>query len=202
MSKLLKKRMACAVLALATANSAQAIVYDVSIDWENYLNWTGVVDTTTDTFTLTSWTTIEGRTFTPLADQFPITFTAQTATGSFDVADSWDGTIGSDWAFVSSMTLADVDWIESFYSSFSDLYLAWGGRAGLFAPFDYSDNEGRLGWVPTGAGLLTSPHNVVSVVTEAGAPSLPAVPTPTSFPLMATLLGGAGLFLRRRKKAR
>ena len=108
----------------------------ISVEWTDNdgPQWTGVVDTTTDSLVIQTW--VEGAGgfdwWTPasppitfhayLAPLFPTTFAALSA---FDVPDNWDGTIGADWGFLSDLTKDAISWNEGVFTG-NTSRLGWG----------------------------------------------------------------------------
>ncbi|WP_368184044.1 hypothetical protein [Aestuariibius sp. HNIBRBA575] len=184
----------------AASLPAQATLYDVTLFWPHHMEWQGVVDTTTDTFTLTSWTNILDALSEPILDQMPIVFTAQTTSGFFDVPDDWNGTIGNNWGFVSNSSFGEIDWVVDPNLRYEHAQLGWGSRSNARGGFiDFSYRERSLGWVAYDTfSALTADGVRVSVIEAPRA--LPPVPAPAGLPLVATLMIGAGLFIRKRRK--
>lgn len=109
----------CAILTLALGvavpQPACGTLYSVDFNDFNGPHWTGIVDTTSDTLTITKWVQnpsglvdeilIIGG---PISDVLPATTQGERirwdppsfADAPYDVPDNWDGKIGSDWAFI------------------------------------------------------------------------------------------------------
>ncbi len=88
------------ILVLLLAFSpAHATLFDVT--WSNTKgsHWTGVVNTTNNTLVIDSWTTNDRiRQWWRLPQTESIIFDAVDINGdTFEIADDWDGTIGTDW---------------------------------------------------------------------------------------------------------
>lgn len=110
---------------LAVTGSANAAFF--SFEWEapSEFRTTGFVDTIANTMTVQSWTDLGGNSWT--LTSLPRDYTARASDGSiFDVPDTWDGTIGSTWAFIPNVQDSSQTWAEGVFNGGDDFY-GWGG---------------------------------------------------------------------------
>jgi hypothetical protein len=114
---------------LLIANNASATLFDVELVNASGPHILGQVDTLTDTFTITAWTENPLGTAWWSPSDLPRTYVALTGSGPFDVPDAWDGTIGTDWAFINSQTLSEAGWINGAFSPLGPTLIrdGWGG---------------------------------------------------------------------------
>ncbi|MCH7225008.1 DUF11 domain-containing protein [Haloferula sp. A504] len=138
--------MALVAWGIAT-HAAEAARYRVELDSRFQVQWIGILDTQSDTFTLESWIERPGLpdTWTPRASSLPIIMHAQSSDGTrFDVPDEF-GTfsIGSTWAFIGP-DLGAIQWNQGSAPLFYGYgyRVAWGATtSGFFSGTDYSPNE-------------------------------------------------------------
>jgi hypothetical protein len=195
-------------LVLLSAPAQSQTVYNVELNYEPvnpafwHIQWIGQVDTAADTFTITQWNMLDTSSssspvtvWTPV--NLPIVLHAIDANrNAVDVPDTWDGTIGSDWAFVSLTNNADLPWNEGSHTGgINDAALGWGGyRPGSNGPnsdtFHYvSYNEDPALYIPNGVNSVQTFNWTSQSVTPVPEPSL------------AALLGLGGFFLILRKRS-
>ncbi len=93
----------------------------------------GVVDTSTDTFQIKSWTNSPGAThyWTPKPNQLPLTLRAYKLGKnalSFDVPDNWDGTMDG-WVFALPVEqeLGQIEWEQGSTTIWKETSFGWGG---------------------------------------------------------------------------
>ncbi len=119
------------ILVLLLAFSpAHATLFDVTWSNNKGSHWTGVVNTTNNTLVIDSWTTNDRiRQWWKLPETESIIFDAVDINGdTFEIADDWDGTIGTDWAFFSRQSMGEVPWLAGTYTGiYSDSHIGWGG---------------------------------------------------------------------------
>lgn len=187
-----------ALTTLSLSAGVNAALFDVEYHNIDGSQWTGVVDSSTDKLTLTSW--VEGAGgqswWTPV-DPTSLVFTAVNSSyGSYDVLDSWDGTIGSNWGFLSDLGKDSIAWNEGVFTGNSSRF-GWGigesNNGSLSANYD----ETRLLWSPNSSTgnswQILSGDDFVSVNAREG-----TVPTPASLFLIS--LGLIGIMATRRRK--
>jgi hypothetical protein len=156
----------------------------------------GIVDTATDTFRINSWVNAPSAvTWTPTLNQFPLTLSALSDSGtSFDIPDNWNGSISS-WAFVlpPGQSITTVQWQQGIPSgSFADASFGWGGyRFGSFI--------GHIGSIPRDTLFAYVPFSE-SGVTDPEFESVSITPVPEPSVSMLALLIGlmAWTFIRHR----
>ena len=161
----------------------------ISIDFNDVggPHWTGIVDTTADTLTIQTWTNNAGLNWTPANLPLLPSWLAQDASGnSFDVPDTFDGTIDSTFAFVSPVANSAIAWNEG-TSNQSTFFPGWGG-------FDFVIKRRDLN--ETGFALPSNAND--SGVVYADSVTATAVPEPSSFALLG--MGAIGLIGYRRWK--
>jgi hypothetical protein len=126
--------LALLAIALRATDPADmtAAQFDVHL-WSNSgPDITGVVDTTTDQFIISSWrdTSTNQLFWTPQSGELPITLRAYSFEGgTYDVPDDWSGTI-SNWAFVlpEGTDTTSMLWEQGTVSSFwRGTSFGWGG---------------------------------------------------------------------------
>ncbi len=117
---------------------------------------TGKVDTTTDTFTIDSWTNGAGaRTWAPVPSSLPWDWPAVTGAtcDTYDIPDNWDCTIGDDWGFIDASDLRTRQWEQGTWKFSDTMWVAWGASAGSFnrcGTANYSWGETRFEGAPNG----------------------------------------------------
>lgn len=202
----IRRLLPSALLSLALLGSfvtpLRATLFSVHLGWSGTGSFDvyGSVDTSTDSFTINSWTG-SGSPWTPDAGEFPITLQAQTLAGlgtsvAYDVADNWDGTM-SGWAFLlpPGTSVGDLTWNQGTpllpTSSFG-----WGGFRGA------NGFTGAIG----GVGGATAFHYVPSSVgatsvtlTQVQIQSVPDVGS--TFGMLGAALAALGLIRRRIQSA-
>jgi hypothetical protein len=89
----------------------------------------GRVDTASDSFIITSWTSPAKRTFTPQAAELPMTLDAYTPAGrNYDVPPDWDGKLNG-WTFVlpAGRDMTTIRWNEGPPVRWKRASFGWGG---------------------------------------------------------------------------
>lgn len=187
-------RMLAAGLVLLLSSPVQATLYEVS--WESIggPEWTGIVDSTTDALTITSWSedpAVLPYQYFELTD-FATTWNAISATGAvYDVPDDWDMTIGTNWGFVRPVSNA-IGWS----GGGPNPHFAGWGAACLIAictiPFNFVDNENVL------LGIPIDGQSSPAAYARAGGVVITEVPEPGT--LVIAVLGLAGLMQARQRR--
>ncbi|NIZ62783.1 hypothetical protein DL239_17580 [Sedimentitalea sp. CY04] len=178
--------------------TSHAATFDVAYTDNDGPQWTGIVDSTTDTFTILSWAEGAGGIgyWTPTSASLPLLFNAVTAAlDPFDVPDDWDGTIGNNWGFLSDLIKSDIEWQEGNFSG-NNSHLGWGISQVNNGSISSSVGESYFLYTPrSSTGNYLSTANSVSVT------SVPSpVPLPAAGFLLIGALGSISL-LRGRKKS-
>ncbi|EGV28315.1 hypothetical protein ThidrDRAFT_3848 [Thiorhodococcus drewsii AZ1] len=132
---MINKPFALATLVFLSATNVHATLYNVTYTNNDGSQWTGIVDTITDSLMLTSW--IEGAGdkswWTPI-DPTSIIFHAYqgsrfqntlSSLTSYDVPDVWNGTIDANWGFLSDLGKKEILWKEGEFTG-NNSRLAWG----------------------------------------------------------------------------
>ena len=105
------------IMIFICAGTANAALFNVDFNDNTASHWTGVVNTTTDTLTFTSWTENAGFP-TLLIPSLPMVWDAVDGTGSsFDVPDNWDGNFGTNWGFLSPVSFNSISFVNGTYNS-------------------------------------------------------------------------------------
>ena len=123
------------LVVMILAPLAQAAEYSVRLNSSAGPMIAGIVDTTGDTFRITSWTdgSVKPQFRIPMASQLPLTLQAFTASGSrYNLPDTWNGNIGetAGWAFFLPVDqdLTTVQWIQGQPIDFwRKASFGWGG---------------------------------------------------------------------------
>jgi hypothetical protein len=197
----MKQILFIAVLLLATgaasltSQPAYGALYSVHfVPFSTAFQWDGVVDTAADTLTITEWVNLPGSPYWTLTS-IPLTLPAVTSSRSrFDVPDNWDGSIGNDWAFISTISNFDLAWLQGQPDPFfQDIFLGWNGafEGGQFFKFQYP----VLGVVQTSADSAQSGSDGRIEITR-----IAVMAEPSSLSL--AILASAALFAARRKLRR
>jgi len=198
------------VLAMScSASPLLAVDYKIHFqDATTGIDWSGVVDTTTNTLSITEWTAT-GNDFYPTAisENNPVVFNAVTgANSSYDIADVWDGTMPN-WGFLSELNWANYNWtnkpaqesgegVAFFSSEPSKIGL---GVKEVFQPEIRGDDfiiPAGNQRTYTGAQKFTDQVNGNSEITATNF-TVEAVPEPSS--VMLLLVGATGLLARRKR---
>ena len=199
----LRRFLPSALLTLAlfssSLSSLRANLFSVHLGrtGSNSIDIYGTVDTSTDSFTISSWTGT-GTPWTPDAGEFPLTLQAYTLAGlgtsvSYDVADNWDGTM-SGWAFLlpQGTGVSDLTWNQG--SAIGTSSFGWGGFRGSNG---FTANLGgginSFQYIPMSNGAIDLNLTTVSIqsVPDAG----------STFGLMGLALGAMALIRRRVRSA-
>lgn len=101
------------ILLPATASTALAAEFTLEFEQESAgVNWSGIVDTTADTLTISDWS-VTGDSFYPASTSRPITFNAVSGDADvYDIPDDWDGTL-SNWGFLSESAWSNYEWTDA-----------------------------------------------------------------------------------------
>jgi len=183
------------------ANAGLIIVNFVDNDGPQ---WEGIVDTSLNTLTINSWVEGAGGTghWTPSA--VPLIFRAYATPGvgtfqfnqllAYDISDSWDGTIGPTWGFLSDLTKMTISWNEGVFAA-NNSRLGWGmaqRNDQAIVSTSFNDNTG-FSFVPrsTSSNYATRADTVTFR-------DLKTIPEPSTFAIFA--LGMIGITFRRFKK--
>jgi hypothetical protein len=213
----MKGNVAAFALGVVLTTSAHAGLFDVSYFDADGPQWTGVVDTTADTLTLATWTEgAGGRSWWTPTDPSSLVFNALQAPlfpadlsqlVPFDVPESWDGTIGADWGFVSAAGKQDIAWNEGVFAD-NNSRLGWGIAQFNSGSFQASFiDENHFAFTPRSVSentvsILDSADDFLSVSVRDGdngnGNGSAAVPAPEVLALMGS--GLALIFMRRRSR--
>lgn len=137
------------IVILSISLNAHAILFDVTYHNNDGSQWTGTVNSDTDTLTLASW--VEGSGgyswWTP-TDPASLTFSAvDSSYAAYDVLDTWDGTIGSDWGFLSDLSKDQIVWNEGTFTG-NTSRIGWGISENNIGTLDASRDETYFLYVP------------------------------------------------------
>lgn len=169
-------------------NSAFADLFHVDYDDADGPSWQGIVDSTTDQLTISLWSENAGGTSYWTPTTLPLVWTARDSSGNvYDIPDSWDGIIDTDFAFISDIINSDNSWNEG--SSISATAVGWGGGLTSSGGFAVSGATDRMFFVPSSVGGASS--------STADAVTVTAVPEPSA---ATTLLLGLVLFASKRRR--
>lgn len=180
-------------------------------------HWTGVVDTAANTLTIYTWTEIPGSVqfwtplWTPNLSTLPLVWPAVDASGSeYDVPDTFDGTIDSSFAFISTVSARNIQWNEGVFSlpDVADFYPGWGGvrkpLAGTSPPvlvYDMSGDETTMPLLPIHAfGVAAS--TAATIVASAYAAQVSEVPEASAALALAVAAAIFGGIARTRRLIR
>ncbi len=192
-----------ASLALAVfSNFAGATQFNVTFTQNSALQWTGVVDTATDTLSIQTWVVEGGSYWTPSTT--PLAFKAYSASSTaytsfanlnfYDVPDNWDGTIGSNWGFLSDLLKSSISWNEGTFLG-NNSRLGWGISHANDGSITTGPSVNHFSYVPLGAYNNGSFWADTVVISSASAP----VPEPATMLLFGIgLLGLAGVSRRKQ----
>lgn len=191
-------RVVIVLLSLSVVSPTQAAELSVHLGYGTALAIDGVVNTSTDTFRITSWTALPtAGCRVPAADQFPLVLQAFTASGSgYNVPDTWKGAIGAaaGWAFLLPVDqdLTTVRWAQGQPTDFwKGASFGWGGLRNRVGDVVLKEND-WLCYIP----LVRSDFVADCELTEL---RVAPVPEPGSF--MFLIVGGAALACGRRGSA-
>lgn len=181
---------ACALYLVVFTTTANAALIDVFFTDLDGPQWTGSVDTSADTLTISSWTEGIGGISYWTPSSLPLVWDAKDNSGSsFDVPDDWDGTIGSTWGYLSPDDLSAISWNEGTFDSGLNTVIPGWGISSLNGAINVSNDETSLSFIP-----ITSSTSTASVADAAG-----IVPLPTTVWLFGSgLLGLIGIANRKK----
>ncbi|MEH6814655.1 MAG: PEP-CTERM sorting domain-containing protein [Motiliproteus sp.] len=191
-----------AVLLLCFSNFAAATLFDVTFTDNDGPQWTGAVDSNTDSLVIQTWAEGAGGTGYWTPSTLPLSFTAYQCPvfnctfaqlNLFDVADNWDGTIGADWGFLSDITKDNISWNEGVFTA-NTSRLGWGiaqTNSGIIT--SNFGTESSFSFVPFGAD-----SNVVATADTVTVTVSSSVPKPATLALFGLALAGIGI--SRKKK--
>jgi len=199
-----------------SSNLSQAVEFDLFFEEADAgINWSGVVDTTTDTLSIYDWA-VTGNDFYPRSSSLPMTFSAVSgAFGSYDIPDDWDGSLNN-WGFISDSTWLEYNWTNAATEKDGG-DLAFGGTnppplaVGLtleYTPSSATESGGLIFLTPEHfARTYTNEHTYTDVLNGGGTVlkattvkldgAILAVPEPSSSLLL--LMGAAGALTRRKR---
>jgi len=187
MQRKMMMRLIAVAVVCAAGQGAWATVFSVELEDSLGPHLFGVVDTTTDTFTITSWTENPGSPdiWRPAPGSFPMTLPALNSLGqSHDVPDDWDGTIPTWWGFVGPQ-VNELDWLDGTPESFQEARLGWGGGGfGTVISVNTEDNIFN--------GLPIEPSTTLGRFVQA---NITEIPEPASLGLL-----GLGLLVVARRR--
>lgn len=190
-------KMAIVLVLMMMSISAHATLYDVTYNNTDTVSWTGIVDTSTDTLTLSTFADNPGNKpiWTPTNPTNIVFHAVLGNLAAFDVSDTWDGAIGTTWGFLSDLTKPQINWNEGNFVGNSSR-LGWGFGENNIGGTSPLHDEGFFGWTPYSASgnWGVAGGNVTVTLREEG-----AIPAPAPFALMS--LGLLGLGYSRRKTA-
>ena len=182
-----------------SSTSAKAEVWDVVYGdgVAGGLDWTGVVDSSTDTLTINSWS---GGAHGVLnywnvgGSDLPLVFNSITGAAgsesSFDVPDDWDGTFNN-WGFLSASAVSGIDWVEGSGAALN-AHLGWGvndTRSTNTPALTYSNDTGAFFNIPVFPLQTINSFSAPAEITVA--------PEPSSILLLS--LGFIGVLLSRKR---
>ena len=109
----------CAFLLYLFGSVSPANAALFSVDFNDYdgPHWTGYIDTTNDTLTITGWTENPEPSWqhfwSPADTSIPMIWDAVNGSGlGYDVPDNWDGTFGTNWGFLSRVPLSEINFVD------------------------------------------------------------------------------------------
>lgn len=194
--KLLSKKNKFIILItlLASTATSQAQTWNVSYGHATTLNWTGVVDSVSDTLTISSWTNSASATYwTPSASEMPLVFASITGAAgsetSYDVPSNWDGTFNG-WGFIAANPNNSISWVDG--SSVSGTHIGWSvtdGRTLATPTLTYNNDVGSMRNIPVSSHVTLNEYSSTVTITP--------VPEPSSTVLIG--LGSLAIIVRRRR---
>lgn len=118
----------CTLLLFAGTRQSGADLFNVQFTDNDGPQWTGVVDTSTDQLSFTSWSENGGGIDFWTLKLPTDSWSAVTSSGAtYDVPDDWDGLISTSWAFTAPHPLSwPGQWNEN-TSTIDNYYAGWGG---------------------------------------------------------------------------
>ena len=128
----MRRLLIAVAFCLVPTTFAQAELVFINYNVATGPNWNGTVDTAANTLTITSWQEQSGGAlgWTP-AMPLPVWSAVNSSGNSYDVPDTFDGTISFSWGFISPVSVTAMSWNEgTVQSTFSNYYTGWGARRG------------------------------------------------------------------------
>jgi len=191
-----------------TASPLMAVDFNIEFqDTSSGIDWSGVVDTTADTLSITDWT-VTGNSLYPavISDGAPMVFDAVSGdNGSFDVPDSWDGSLNN-WGFLSRLGWLQYSWTNKSQQEGGDFsfsatnnnkiglgVIEFDGGARIVDGQEVTGNQRNYSSTPA---FTDSANGRTATPTTFTATPVP-VPEPSS--VMLLFVGAAGLLTHRKR---
>ena len=174
----MSRSVATAVCAcLLFCSPVDAVLVDVEFNDADGPHWFGTVDTANDWLVIDTWTENAGGItyWRPSPDSLPLTWPAVLPNGSsYDVPDTFNGTISDTWGFISSQSSASMSWKsgdDDVTFTEPDAHPGWGGFVNVDGFRRVNTNHAQV-TVPitaTTQSTASGTSNVVTAVPESSA---------------------------------
>ena len=200
------KSFISAIALSLTTSPIFAVDFDVHFqNTSSGIDWSGVVDTTADTLSITDWA-VTGNSLYPavISDANPIIFDAVTGSdSSFDVPDNWDGSFQG-WGFLSRQGWLNNTWTNKAQQEGGDFSMSASHNNKIGLGLSEFDGGARIENGKEVSGLQRAYTDSPTFTDHANG----TVESPTSFTAVAVpepssamlLVLGATSFLVRRKR--